>query len=245
MSYGSVQPKPRALHAEVGELPRLSRPRGFVVSVATLGAAALLAIGVSGLLSSARTAAARRRGDAARPSAFVASTKNGLDTQCIGGSYDTRNLVKGAKVSFDTTSPMILHATVDVSFSGEVFQHSRTCSSRSVPSQRVDALAAVVAEAGDRLLALARIGQRGHRHDPPAAAGHHVSLCGVGAGDRRGLRVARVHRHVPHAAHGVRASTSSLPQARRRGRVFATFAAVPGYKVQERSENGKVSTSRG
>ena len=126
MTYGSAAEAAGA--ARGGErAAAVSRPRGFVVGVATLGAAALLAIGVSGLLSSARTAlpAAAAGDDDVRPSALVASTKNGLETQCVGGSYDTRNLVKGAKVSFDTTSPMILHATVDVSFSGEVFQHSK------------------------------------------------------------------------------------------------------------------------
>ena len=47
------------------------------------------------------------------------------DSQCDFGSYDKRNLLKEVKVSFDTTRPMILMATVDLEFSGEVFQHSK------------------------------------------------------------------------------------------------------------------------
>ena len=251
MTYGSVQPKPRALHAEVGELPRLSRPRGFVVGVATLGAAALLAIGVSGLLSSARTAlpAAAAGDDDVRPSALVASTKNGLDTQCVGGSYDTRNLVKGAKVSFDTTSPMILHATVDVSFSGEVFQHSKdvlvsieyhpnasTLSPLWSPKQEIDCSRSPGSDNEGTVTI--------HRLRPGTL--YHFAVWVQAIGEDYGSREYIGTFHTPRTGF---ARFDGQPFLKLGGVTptfeIATFAAVPGYKVQERSENGKVKYFEG
>jgi len=47
------------------------------------------------------------------------------NSQCTSGSYDKRDLIKSVSVSFDSSSSMILHANIDVAFSGELFQHSK------------------------------------------------------------------------------------------------------------------------